>query len=110
MRRQRIELQVDGSVRLVWLDDAEVDALEQLTGSQLWTRPGEMEGRPKHISPSLSKLAAKGLLERQDRWRGMESRATWEYRMNAKGEVALAAAKAQGWHPIRGFGNSPAKA
>ena len=105
MRRRRIKFQVDGHEISVWLDDAEVDALEQLAKSHLWTRPGEMEGRPKSISPSLVKLASKGLLERHDRWRGTWSRATWEYRMNAAGEAALAAAKAAGWNPAWGFGS-----
>jgi len=90
--------------RVVRLDNGEVDVLHEMAKSHLWCRPGEIQGRPWNVNASLAKLARKGLLERQDRWRETAPRATWEYRMNEAGLAALEGAKAVGWRPWWGFG------
>ena len=103
LEAHRVEFSLDGKTWSVKLDAFEVEALNETAGSKLWWRPKELGGAPAQVSPSLNKLAAKGLLERRDIHHGLWSRATWEYCACAAGEAALAAAVAMGWRAVGGW-------
>ena len=100
---RRLAFSLDGREWSVKLDAFEVEALNEVAGSAMWWRPGQLGGSPARVSPSLNKLAAKGLLERRDIHRGLGNRASWEYQANAAGAAALGAARAMGWQPLAGW-------
>ena len=102
-RARVVEFTYEGKVQRVKLDGHEVEALNEMAGSLMWHRPKDLGGAPSRISPSLNKLAAKGLLERRDMHGGLWNRATWDYRANGAGDAALVAAREMGWRPVGGW-------
>ena len=101
-QRRHIDYLVGSQLHSDWVDEGEIEVLNELEGSNDWWRAAHLGGNVATIGPSLLKLARKGLVDQRDISLGVGLRATYVYRANEIGNALLAAARHEGWS-WRGF-------